>query len=110
MRLKEIREQRRYTQAELARYFDIPLRTYQNYEREINDPSSDFLCKLADFYGVSTDYLLGKTDIPNQPNPTAIRLSEKDWLLLELFHRMPEESKDLLIKNAQAFANSGMEK
>ena len=63
MRFREIRKARKLTQQQVANLLEIPLRTYQNYEREVNDPDTDILCKLADYYGITTDYLIGYSDI-----------------------------------------------
>ena len=63
MRLKEIRKKRGKTQAEVAEYLGFKsLRGYQLYEEGKNEPSLERLSALADFFGVTTDYLLGRTD------------------------------------------------
>lgn len=36
----------------------------RRYERGEAEPSMDALCKIADYYGTSTDYLMGRTDFP----------------------------------------------
>ena len=62
-RLKDLREDRDLKQKELAQYLQIHQTTYSDYELgKLNIPVS-VLHKLADFYGVSVDYLLGRTDI-----------------------------------------------
>lgn len=43
-----------------AQELDLPYTTYINYEKNLNEPSGAVLIKLADFYGVTTDYLLGR--------------------------------------------------
>lgn len=60
MRLKELRKNERLTQTEIAKILDMPLMTYNNYENKKNEPTIATLCKLADFYGVSLDYLVGR--------------------------------------------------
>lgn len=63
MRLKEIRKKRGKTQAETAEYIGFrSLRGYQLYEEGKNEPSLERLIALADFFDVTTDYLLGRTD------------------------------------------------
>ncbi len=47
------------SQAEFAKVFGIPKNTYSHYECGINEPSIATLIRLADFFGVSVDYLLG---------------------------------------------------
>lgn len=61
--LKRLRQERHLTQQELASLLGINLSSYQKYERPNNTvkPSLDALVKLADYYGVSVDHLLGRT-------------------------------------------------
>lgn len=64
-RLKLLREERRFYQRELAKLLGISVRTYQFYESGHNEPNVKSLIKLADFYGVTIDYLVGRTDERN---------------------------------------------
>ena len=52
-----------YTQKQIAEYLNIKQNTYSQYEIGVLNYPVDVLIKLADFYGVSVDYLLGRTDI-----------------------------------------------
>ncbi|MFS0560088.1 helix-turn-helix transcriptional regulator [Terribacillus sp. 179-K 1B1 HS] len=63
-RLRYLREQRKLSQLELAKRLDIPNQNISNYEREFRQPDYETLVKLAEFYEVTTDYLLGKSDDP----------------------------------------------
>ena len=63
-RLKTLRKERKISQKDLAKYLDISVRGYQFYESEDNEPNIKMLTKLADFYDVSIDYLVGRNDIP----------------------------------------------
>jgi len=58
--LRECRKKKKVTQSETARFLGIELRTYVRYESGERDPSISTLRKLADFFDVSTDYLLGR--------------------------------------------------
>lgn len=61
-RLRNLREDRDLTQAEIAKYLNISPRTYSDYENgEILVPITA-LIKLADYYHVSIDYLVGRTN------------------------------------------------
>lgn len=62
IRLKEIREDRDLKQIDVARVLKITQVVYSRYETGIRLMPVDKLDKLADFYGVSIDYLLGRTD------------------------------------------------
>lgn len=52
-----------YTQKQIAEYLHIRQNTYSQYEIGVLNYPTDVLMKLADFYGVSVDYLLGRTSI-----------------------------------------------
>ena len=51
-------------QKQVAEGSGISLRTYQRYENGEREPSASTLVALADFFNVSTDYLLGRTNNP----------------------------------------------
>ena len=64
-RLKEIRLNKKLTHKEIANHFNTSPQSYAQWETGLRKPSAENLQKLADFFNVSTDYLLGKTDIPD---------------------------------------------
>jgi len=61
-RLKALRKEKNQTQTQMANYLQCSLRAYQYYESATHYPEIPDLMKLADFFGVSTDYLLGRSD------------------------------------------------
>ena len=63
-RMKMLRKERKVPQKELAELMDVKIRGYQFYESETTEPSINALIALADFYGVTIDYLVGRTDDP----------------------------------------------
>lgn len=63
--LKKIRKERGLTVKEVVEGAGIPMRTYQNYEYMEREIGAGTLQKLADFYGVTTDYLLGREPAPD---------------------------------------------
>ena len=69
-RLKKCRENTGLPQIKVAIYCDITERTYQNYELGLREPKVSILMRIARFYGVSSDYLVGLTDDP-APYPRA---------------------------------------
>ncbi len=62
-RLRECRKAKGLAQWEIAVYCDISEKTYQNYELMTREPRLEILIKIADRFGVSLDYLTGRTDI-----------------------------------------------
>ncbi len=67
-RLTELRNQKGLSKRELSLRFGLEQSTYGKYELGQRQPSLDVLQQLADFFEVSTDYLLGLTDNPSQKN------------------------------------------
>lgn len=65
MRLKEMRTQRRISQLKLAMALDLSQNTISRYETGVHQPDIATLIKFADYFNVSVDYLLGRTDNPN---------------------------------------------
>lgn len=65
MRLKELREDANLKQQTVADYLHVKQNTYSQYENGQRQLPVDILIKLAAFYCVSTDYILGLTDKKN---------------------------------------------
>ena len=61
-RIRDLREDADLTQTEISRQLNIPQRAYSHYENGTRDIPTDILIAIADFYNVSIDYLLERTD------------------------------------------------
>lgn len=64
MRLKALRLERHLQQSDVARIISCGQPLYSRYERGSVSPSGETLIALADFYDVSLDYLVGRSDDP----------------------------------------------
>ena len=64
-RIRDLREDKDLTQTQMGAILACSQRVYSNYERGDIDIPTATLIKLADFHGVSTDYLLERTDNPH---------------------------------------------
>lgn len=62
-RIRDLREDADLTQKQVGEAINVPQRTYAYYESGQRMVPPQVLCALADFYGVSVDYILGRTDI-----------------------------------------------
>ncbi len=62
-RLKELREEFKLTQKQLSDHLHIKQNTYSQYENSQRQIPLETLVQLAEFYDVSTDYILGLTDM-----------------------------------------------
>ena len=60
--IRNLRIDNGYTQKQIGEYLGISQNTYSQYEIGVLNYPVDVVMKLADFYGVSTDYLLGRTN------------------------------------------------
>ncbi len=58
-RIKELRTSRNITQVELAKHLSVSKQSVSNWENDNILPSIDMLVKIAEYFSVSTDYLLG---------------------------------------------------
>lgn len=65
-RLKELRAERQVTQLMLAQALGMTDRTFRKYEARAIDPTLSVLIALADFFDVSLDYLVGRSDDPTR--------------------------------------------
>ncbi|KIQ93387.1 HTH-type transcriptional regulator immR [Anoxybacillus thermarum] len=66
-RLKRLRLEKKLTQEELGKKINVTKVSISGYENGNRTPDTETLQKLADFFNVTTDYLLGRTDDPNPP-------------------------------------------
>ncbi len=62
-RLRDLREDMDMTQTDISEILGIKQTVYSRYERGFQTIPVEHLIRLADFYGVSTDYILGRTNI-----------------------------------------------
>ena len=60
-KIRDLREDKDWTQVQIAKYLNCSQRVYSNYERGEVDIPTSILIKLADLHQTSTDYLLGRT-------------------------------------------------
>ncbi|MEG1884534.1 MAG: helix-turn-helix transcriptional regulator [Clostridia bacterium] len=78
LRLRELREKRSMTQEGLAEFIGCSQVTAGRYENGKREMSYELLMKLADLFGVSIDYLLGHTNVPNVYEH---RISDRDIIV-----------------------------
>lgn len=95
--LKELRESLGMTQEEFGKSIGIAKSTYNNYEKGIREPKSDFWIAVARKYGVTIDYLMGYTNDPRgnsaNPSPDSHLLKEKLKILASEYKNIPDGDK-----------------
>ncbi len=63
-RLRYLIKQSKSTQKEIAASLGLSQQRFNHYANGQREPDSDMLCSIADYFGVSVDYLLGRTETP----------------------------------------------
>ena len=71
-RIRDLREDHDLTQRQLAAILGITQPQYFRYEQGYRDIPTDLLIRLADYYDVSTDYILGRTEARNQEDRKSV--------------------------------------
>lgn len=64
-RLRALRLEKNESLEKIAKYLNVTIQTISNYETGKRDMTPDTIIKLANYYDVSTDYLLGKSNVRN---------------------------------------------
>lgn len=105
--LKQAREAAHFTQMQAAKALEISDGTYKNYEQGKREPNNTLLLKIADLYGVTTDYLLGREPKAPEPNPFAeMNLSKGDEkAVMEQYMAMPEEVRAIMLDVIRQLGN-----
>lgn len=98
-KLKELRTNRKLTKKEVAEATGLTERQYIAYEYGERDVSTDTLIALADFYGVTTDYLLGREPPENAPNPLdALGLNSFDKAIVQAYIALKPAERTQLVE------------
>lgn len=84
-RLKELRKQKKVTQQDVANYLGITRPAYTAYEKGSRNPDYDLLNKLARYFNVTTDYLLG-SDVTNIKDSTQAELTPYQQEVIDFFN------------------------
>lgn len=103
MKLKEYRGKKGLTQEAVASRLGIPKKTYQNYEREVREPSTDILCALADLYDTSLDELTGRAGLISGIQSAEGQIVVFEDELAELngcYFNMSDEAREALMEMA----------
>ncbi len=90
-RFKKERLNKGLTQKELAEMFNTNKSNISRYEKGYSMPGVKILTKYADFFNVSIDYLLGRSDIPELqkiPKEMQILFSEENFKYLKIAHKL----------------------
>lgn len=102
--LQQLRKSRGLTQDDLAEILGISLSSYQKYERDAISPSYETLRKIADFYHVTTDYLLGRE--PATDPFDMLQLPEDQKSVMERFASFPDDVRAIILDAIKELAEA----
>lgn len=96
--LAELRLDRKLTQRDLAHILHVTVGTISNYENNVHFPDVEKLIELADYFGVTTDYLLGRCESRISPDVFAEQITKDRTAgeILKLMRQLPSENKNAL--------------
>lgn len=100
--LKELRQSKGYTIAQLCDTIEMNQNTYAKYERGERDVSTETLSRFADFYGVTTDYLLGRPGAKPPESPIdefarAERLKELEKIIIKEYLTLDDSEREAVL-------------
>ena len=108
-RIKDLRKKRKLTQAELSDSINIGQSTLANFENGKRTIPVDIVIQLAQFFNVSTDYLLG---LSNSPNMREIihgeQLSSEEKEIVDVYRNLNADGKRILLGKALDLKLSGV--
>lgn len=90
--IQGLREEANIRQSELAKSLGLGRTTISNYENNYSSPDLETLIQIANFFHVSTDYLLGISSVKNAPQ----NLQEDEAKVLKYYRRLNSENKDYI--------------
>lgn len=102
--LKELRTSKGFSNAkDFCEAAKISYNTYQNYEAGKRLPTAEILMQIADFYKVSTDYLLGRTEVREmntlpKDEPTEEEVKDLENQIVSSYTQMSVETRRACIK------------
>lgn len=99
-RLRELRKQEHISQKNLSQYLGFGPTAISSYETGRNEPCYDTLLKLARFFDISIDYLIGNADLPRPSHD----LTEQEIKLLHAYRYLTESEQTLILSMIQKLA------
>lgn len=113
-RLRELRKRKKLTMKELGRKFNLAESTISGYENGNRTPDLEVIEKIADYFEVSTDYLLGRDgEFPKTKeewDKADPEHKERFKKLIEIYEKASPEGKELMIHNMEMILNLDQKK
>ena len=96
--LKKLRENAKISQKQLADIIHVSQQSINKYENHDVEPNIDTLCAIADYFNVSTDYLIGITDVTRKNEAVKeYDLNDREQEFINSFRNLSLQDKELII-------------
>lgn len=99
--LKILRKEKKLTQAQVAEHLDVSVSTYTKYETGVNEPDIAMLKKLAKFFNVSIDYLLGESTYINSIDNFSSTYTDDQQELYEIYLSLNPRNQGKLLERGK---------
>jgi len=86
-KLVQLRKEKKRTQQEVADYLGVTRPAYTAYEKDSRNPDYETLKKIATYFNVTTDYLLGNSDIKNPEEITYAGIKNEEYAALTPYQK-----------------------
>lgn len=94
-KLAELRKERNMSQKEFSKIFNVAQNTISQWEQGKRNMDTEILLKLADFFQVTTDYLLGRSEAALRP-ANAFVLSASEEMMVKKYRTLPPLSQETI--------------
>lgn len=98
MQLKEIRKLKGISQSQAARGLNITQTAYNRYENGQRQIPNNILLAMADYFGVSSDEILGRPAQPDQPDTDSRPKTRESRILVHGIDKLPKEQREQALK------------
>lgn len=108
--IKIVREQKNLTQKDCADIFGVTLRAWQTYEQGVSEPKYEVLCKIADFFNVTLDYLLGREPPDDPLEVMGIKVRDvDDDAFIKMYRELPDNAKCVFLDVMKKLAGAAVQ-
>lgn len=102
-RITELRKRKGLTQSEMSRRLGVHRGTYSNYESGKREPDHDMTVKIANFFEVTTDFLLGKSNEPQLSEEEDQALTHEAIRFIEKLNSLPADKREKYEERIRAY-------
>lgn len=98
LRIARSADPRKPTQREVALYLGVDRSTYNKYETGDSEPNFDTICRLADYFGLSVEYLMGRVNAKEASTPKEVNALPEAQALREIMENLSSEDRKRVLE------------